>query len=94
MTVTGFTKMEGWKKNTVWGNGWSQRYCRHLFGIENKGKLSIVDGNGKKLYAEVAKRLLPCIWYGSNIPYDYVNLAVVKASNPLTYKERKTGKES
>ena len=60
-----------------------------LFGIENKGKLSIVDGNGKKLYAEVAKRLLPCIWYGSNIPYDYVNLAVVKASNPLTYKERK-----
>ena len=60
-----------------------------LICIENKGKLSIVDGNGKKLYAEVAKRLLPCIWYGSNIPYDYVNLAVVKASNPLTYKERK-----
>ena len=60
-----------------------------LFGIENKGRLSIVDANGKKLYAEVAKRLLPCIWYGSNIPYDYVNLAVVKASNPLTYKERK-----
>lgn len=60
-----------------------------LFGIENKGRLSIVDANSKKLYAEVAKRLLPCIWYGSNIPYDYVNLAVVKASNPLAYKERK-----
>ena len=60
-----------------------------LFGIENKGSLSIVDANGKKLYAEVAKRLLPCIWNGSKIPYDYVNLAVVKASNPLAYKERK-----
>lgn len=60
-----------------------------LFGIESKGKLSIVDANGKKLYAEVAKRLLPCIWNGSRIPYDYVNLAVIKASNPLAYKDRK-----
>lgn len=60
-----------------------------LFGIESKGSLSIVDANGKKLYAEVAKRLLPCIWNGSRIPYDYVNLAVVKASNPLSYKDWK-----
>lgn len=60
-----------------------------LFGIESKGTLSIVDANGKKLYAEVAKRLLPCIWNASYIPYDYVNIAVVKASNPLAYKDRK-----
>lgn len=60
-----------------------------LFGIEDKGKLTIVDANGKKLYAEVAKRLLPCIWNGTKIPYDYVSRAVQKASSPLCYKDRK-----
>lgn len=60
-----------------------------LFGIESKGGLSIVDANGKRLYAEVAKRLLPCIWNGHRIPYDYVERAVQEASNPLTYKDRK-----
>lgn len=60
-----------------------------LFGIESKGGLTIADTNGKKLYAEVAKRILPCIWNGSRIPYDYVNRAVLKASTPLVYKERK-----
>ena len=60
-----------------------------LFGIESKGGLAIVDANGKKLYAEVARRLISCIWNGNKIPYDYVNRAVLKASNPLTYKDRK-----
>jgi len=60
-----------------------------LFGIESKGGLTIADTNGKKLYAEVAKRILPCIWNGSRIPYDYVNRAVLKASTPLAYKEQK-----
>lgn len=60
-----------------------------LFGIESKGGLTIADTNGKKLYAEVAKRILPCIWNGSRIPYDYVKRAVLKASTPLAYKERK-----
>lgn len=82
-------KWKDGKRIQFWGMVGVRNIADILFGIENKGKLSIVDGNGKKLYAEVAKRLLPCIWYGSNIPYDYVNLAVVKASNPLTYKERK-----
>ena len=82
-------KWKDGKRIQFWGMVGVRDIADILFGIENKGKLSIVDGNGKKLYAEVAKRLLPCIWYGSNIPYDYVNLAVVKASNPLTYKERK-----
>ena len=36
-----------------------------LYGIENKGTVSIVDANGKKLYAQVAQRLLPCIWNGT-----------------------------
>lgn len=82
-------KWKDGKRIQFWGMVGVRDIADILFGIENKGKLSIVDGNGKKLYAEVAKRLLPCIWYESNIPYDYVNLAVVKASNPLTYKERK-----
>ena len=82
-------KWKDGKRIQFWGMVGVRDIADILFGIENKGKLSIVDGNAKKLYAEVAKRLLPCIWYGSNIPYDYVNLAVVKASNPLTYKERK-----
>ncbi len=60
-----------------------------LFGIESKGSLTIVDTNGKKLYAEVAKRLIPCIWNGSKVPADYLNRAVQKASTPLAYKERK-----
>ena len=60
-----------------------------LFGTESKGSLAIVDANGKKLYAEVARRLIPCIWNGNKIPYDYVNRAVLKASMPLTYKNRK-----
>lgn len=60
-----------------------------LFGIEdNKGILTIVDKNSKKLYAEVAKRLLPCIWNGQRIPIDYVNRVAMKASNPLSYKKR------
>ena len=60
-----------------------------LFGIENKGVLSIVDTNGKKLYAEVAQRLLPCIWNRHKIPYDYVNRAIEKASAPLAYRDKK-----
>lgn len=82
-------KWKDGKRIQFWGMVGVRDIADILFGIENKGRLSIVDGNGKKLYAEVAKRLLPCIWYGNNIPYDYVNFAVVKASNPLTYKERK-----
>lgn len=60
-----------------------------LFGIENNGSITIVDGNSKKLYAEVAKRILPCIWDGQRIPADYVERAINKASNPLAYKEQK-----
>ena len=41
------------------------------------------------MYAEVAKRLIPCIWNGYKIPEDYVNRAMLKASAPLTYKEQK-----
>lgn len=59
-----------------------------LYGTEINGVLSIPDKNGKKLYALVSLRLLPCIWDGQNIPYDIVMTAVNKASNPQGYKER------
>ncbi len=57
-----------------------------LYGSETRGMLTIK--NGKRLYGEISKRLLPCIWDGRDIPYDLVNLAIAKASAPLTYKER------
>lgn len=60
-----------------------------LFGMESKGTLTIVDANSKKMYAEVAKRLISCIWDGQRIPYDYVNRAYIKASNPLAYSENR-----
>ena len=60
-----------------------------LYGIESKGGLTIADTNGKKLYAEVARRLIPCIWNGHRVPMDYVSRAVNKASAPLAYKERR-----
>lgn len=59
-----------------------------LYGIESQGRLSIVDKNGKRLYAEVSRRLLPCIWDGRKIPYDFIAAAVNKASMPQSYKER------
>lgn len=77
------------KRISFWGMVGVRDIADILFGIENKGSLSIVDTNGKKLYAEVAKRMLPCIWNGARIPYDYVNMAVTKASTPLAYKDRK-----
>ena len=81
--------MERWKKNTVFRNGWRVGCSGYSFWHRSKGSLTIVDANGKKLYAEVAKRLIPCIWNGSKVPVDYVNRAVQKASTPLAYKERK-----
>lgn len=60
-----------------------------LFGMESKGSLKIIDANSKRMYAEVVKRLIPCIWDGQRVPYDYVNRAYIKASNPLAYKEKR-----
>lgn len=60
----------------------------NLYGLESNGKITIVDKNGKKLYAELGRRLLPCIWDNRNIPYDLVMTAVNRASMPQAYKER------
>ncbi|MBY0757723.1 type I-C CRISPR-associated protein Cas8c/Csd1 [Sellimonas caecigallum] len=59
-----------------------------LYGLESNGKLTIADKNGKRLYAELGRRLLPCIWDNRNIPYDLVMTAINRASMPQAYKER------
>ena len=58
-----------------------------LYGTETKGGLTIVDKNSKKLYAEVSRRLIPCIWDKHNLPFDFITRVVTKASNPQAYKE-------
>jgi len=57
-----------------------------LYGTEQKGMLSL--GGKSKMYAEVCKRLLPCISEKKKIPQDMVNLAVRKASSPVSYENR------
>ncbi len=75
------------KEDTLTINGARGKTKRNLSPIEKKYTLTILGDRGKKMYAEVAKRLLPCIWSRQSIPRDYVNRAVTKASNPLAYKE-------
>lgn len=59
-----------------------------LYGLESNGRVTIVDKNGKKLYAELSRRILPCIWDNRDLPYDLVMTAVNRASMPQAYKER------
>ena len=75
------------KEDTLTIPGAREKTKRKLSPIEKKYILTIPGDRGKKMYAEVAKRLLPCIWSRQSIPRDYVNKAVTKASNPLAYKE-------
>ena len=55
-----------------------------LYGTEQNGYFSM---KGKEdLYKEVAKRWMPCILEGKEIPTDMVNLAVRRASSPVSFK--------
>ena len=45
----------------------------------------IIRKNSEKLYANVIKRLIPCIWDGRRVPYDMVQKSIIKASMPLSY---------
>ncbi len=60
-----------------------------LFGKGDRKRLVLSDEKDKKLYSKVAQKLIPCIWEGQRIPYDYVERAVLRASQPLSYKEKK-----
>lgn len=59
-----------------------------LYGLESNGRITIADKNGKKLYAELGRRLIPCIWDNRNVPHDLLMTAVNRASMPQAYKER------
>lgn len=83
---------EKWKNKeriSFWGMVGVKDVADILYGVERNGSIKIIDKNSKKMYAEVAKRLLPCIWNRNRIPNDYVKRSVEKASNPLIYKEQK-----
>lgn len=57
-----------------------------LYGTEQNGMLTL--GGKNRMYAEVMKRLLPCIWDRRAVPSDLVRLAVQKASSPVSYEKR------
>lgn len=55
-------------------------------GQDSKGKKSPLSMKGReRMYAEVCKRLLPCISEREKIPVDMVNLAIRRASSPLSF---------
>ena len=56
-----------------------------IYGTEQNGKLVL---NNKRMYAQVCKRLLPCISDRRKIPMDMVRQAVQKASSPVSYEKR------
>lgn len=81
-------KFKDGKKKYYYGIPGVKDIADILYGSESKGRLTINDKNGKKLYAELSCRLLPCIWDRRQIPYDLVMVAISKASMPQNYKER------
>ena len=57
-----------------------------LYGTEQNGYFSM---KGKeKLYKEVAKRWMPCILEGKEVPVDMVRVAVHRASSPVSFDSR------
>lgn len=81
-------KFKNGKRERYYGIPGVKEIANILFGSDEKGFLNIPDKNGKRLYAEISKRILPCIWDGRALPYDLMAMAVRKASSPQVYKER------
>lgn len=82
------TKQSQGRVKHFWGMVGVKDIVEILYSTETKkGVLTV---SNKKLYKNVAQRLLPCIWNGSRLPYDFVSLAVRKASSPLAYKDQST----
>jgi len=80
------TKYKDGQVYTYMGMAGIRDIAEALYGTERDGILSI---SGKsRMYAEIGKRLLPCVTGRRKIPHDMVNLAVEKASSPLSYEKR------
>lgn len=66
-----------------------------LYGVESgtgskkTGSKKTLSLSGKEnLYREVVRKLLPCILDGKQVPRDMVNLAVRRASSPMSFESR------
>lgn len=57
-----------------------------LYGSEQNGLLTL--GSKGNMYSRICKRLIPCIWDRRNVPADMVNIAVSRASSPVSYEKR------
>lgn len=92
--------LEDWYRRCEWlhtKNGKEGRYnfygmvsvrdaAELLYGTEQNGYFSL---KGKEeLYKEVAKRWMPCILERKEVPSDMVNLAVRRASSPVSFSSR------
>ena len=76
------------KKISYYGVPGIKEIAEILYGSDSKGILTIPDKNRKRLYAEISKRLIPCIWNGRNLPVDLMMQAVKQASLPHSYREQ------
>lgn len=78
------TKLKERKYYTYMGVAGVKDIAEILYGAERNGILSL---EGKtRLYAQVVKRLLPCISERAPVPEDMVKLALRKASSPVSFE--------
>lgn len=82
-------KYKNGKKIGYYGIPGTREIAEILYGSDSKGILTIPDKNRKRLYAEISKRLIPCIWNGRDLPQDLMMQAVKQASSPQSYKEHR-----
>lgn len=79
-------KLKDGKHHTYMGMAGVKEIAEILYGVERNGVLTL-DGK-TYLYAQVVKRILPCISERKAVPGDLVNLALRKASSPVSYESR------
>lgn len=76
-------KLKNKKFHSYMGMAGVKDIAEILYGVERNGLLTL-DGKAF-LYAQLVKRLLPCISQRQPVPEDIVNLALKKASSPVLY---------
>lgn len=79
-------KLKDRKYHTYLGMAGVRDIADILYGVERNGILTL-DGKNR-LYAKVVQRILPCISERRPVPQNMVNLALRKASSPVSYDSR------
>lgn len=79
-------KLKDRKYHTYMGMAGVKDIAEILYGVERNGVLTL-DGK-TRLYAKVVQRILPCISERKAVPEDMVNLALRRASSPVSYESR------